>query len=498
MRQLSAIVACARVAFASPASDTHHAVDSGSVKGYTTAPDPSVQWGKWDGWGVSLCWWANIFGDRDDLADVFFSLDSTTVEGVKYPGLGFNIARYNAGGSAWKSTPDGQSMQTSSNEPAWKQIHGFWEDWTSADPDSSSWNWTDPKQIAMLQKARDRGADQFELFSNSPMWWMLNNHNPAGSNTGSDENLQSWNRRNHSVYLATVAQHAKEHWGVEFSSVEPLNEPVTNWWKSTGTQEGCHFDSTTQELVVQDLREELDSRGLSAVVAASDENTYDLARDTWNSFGSVAQSTVGRVNVHGYQEGDGRRDLLFRDVAGKPLWNSEYGDGDGSGMSLATNLNLDFQWLHNTAWCYWQALDEANGWGLFKFDSTSFSVQYANTKFYVLAQYSRHIRPGMTIIAGGDDKNTVAAYDSQNRRLVLVTTNYGTEQSVSYDLTKFGSASGPVTRWITDTAAGGARYEAFTDITVAAGLFTASFPKNSVQTFEIENVDLAASLAVLV
>ena len=34
-----------------------------------------------------------------------------------------------------------------------------------------------------------------------------------------------------------------------------------------------------------------------------------------------------------------------------------------------------------------------------------------NMKFYVMAHYSRHIRPGMEIIDGGEG-NTVAAYDS--------------------------------------------------------------------------------------
>ena len=29
---------------------------------------------------------------------------------------------------------------------------------------------------------------------------------------------------NHSLYLATVAAHAKHHWGLEFTSVEPLND----------------------------------------------------------------------------------------------------------------------------------------------------------------------------------------------------------------------------------------------------------------------------------
>ena len=43
-----------------------------------------------------------------------------------------------------------------------------------------------------------------------------------------------------------------------------------------------------------------------------------------------------------------------------------------------------------------------------------------------MSQYSRHIRPGFLIINGGDDKNTIAAYDTKNKKLVIVTTNYGT------------------------------------------------------------------------
>ena len=43
------------------------------------------------------------------------------------------------------------------------------------------------------------------------------------------------------------------------------------------------------------------------------------------------------------QQGGGRRDLLYAATKGKKLWNSEYGEGDASGKSLAANLNLDFR-----------------------------------------------------------------------------------------------------------------------------------------------------------
>lgn len=69
--------------------------------------DPTTSWGTWQGFGTSLSWWANIYGDRDDLADIFFTLNNVTYHSkdpsvqqktLILPGLGLNIARYNLGG----------------------------------------------------------------------------------------------------------------------------------------------------------------------------------------------------------------------------------------------------------------------------------------------------------------------------------------------------------------------------------------------------------------
>ena len=200
-----------------------------------------------------------------------------------------------------------------------------------------------------------------------------------------------------------------------------------------------------------------------------------------------------QVNVHGYEYGGGRRDLLYAAVKGKAkLWNSEYGEGDASGMQLATNLNLDFKWLHPTAWVYWQALD-GGGWGLLAADNEQVEVQSVNTKWCVLAQYSRHIRPSFEIIDGGADANTVSAFDAQSSKLVIVTTNYGNAQWVTYDLSKLQKVAGPVTRWQTQTSTTGDKYKKYTgDTTLSPGgaSFTAYFTANSVQTFEIESVTL--------
>ncbi|GAB3930997.1 hypothetical protein GCM10029976_033970 [Kribbella albertanoniae] len=329
----------------------------------TVRVDPAADQGAWEGWGTSLAWWANVFGDRDDFADLFFTTKTVSYNGASLPGLGMNIARYNLGACSWNAVGS-ERMVASPNIPRFKQIEGFWQDWGNEDPASAAWNWNaDAKQRAMLTKATQRGAIS-ELFANSPMWWMCSNHNPSGAADGGN-NLQSWNHRQHALHLAATARRARDQWGVNFRTVDAFNEPSSNWWKADGGQEGCHIDATTQRSVISNLRTELDRVGLSGVaISASDETNYDLARTTWSSFDSATKDRVRQVNVHGYQGLSGRRDLLGNEVraSGKILWNSEHGDSDGSGMMTARCLLMDFRWLKPTAWCYWQVMDPTAGW----------------------------------------------------------------------------------------------------------------------------------------
>ncbi|AGL19316.1 hypothetical protein [Actinoplanes sp. N902-109] len=94
------------------------------------AIDPAADDGVRHGWGTLLAWWATVFGDRDDFADLFFTTRTVNDNGVGLPGLGLTIARYNLGAGSWDA---------------------------------------DAKQRAALVKATQRGATS-ELFANSPMW----------------------------------------------------------------------------------------------------------------------------------------------------------------------------------------------------------------------------------------------------------------------------------------------------------------------------------------
>lgn len=157
---------------------------------FTATIDPTSNRGSWEGWGVSLAWWGKIFGGNSNLADIFFTRNSPAYNGATIPGLGLNIVRYNAGASG-SNTYNGSSMAANSILPS-RKIDGYWINWGSSDPTSSSWNWSlDPNQRNMMAMAKSRGVDRFELFSNSPMWWMCLNHNPAGASDGSEYHFPS-------------------------------------------------------------------------------------------------------------------------------------------------------------------------------------------------------------------------------------------------------------------------------------------------------------------
>lgn len=461
----------------------------------TIAVNPGTSYGTWEGWGTSLAWWANVFGARDDFADLFFTTKSTAYNGTTLPGLGLNIARYNLGACSTNSV-GGETMVASPNIPAFKQIEGYWQDWHNEDPTSSAWDWTaDANQRAMLVKATARGATS-ELFANSPMWWMCLNHNPSGAADGGN-NLQSWNYRQHASHLAAVALRAKNNWGVNFATVDAFNEPSSNWWTATGTQEGCKMDATVQSAVLPYLRSELDKRGLTGIrISASDETNYDVARSTWSSFSSTTKGYVNRVNVHGYQGSGGRRDLLYTDVvtnSGKALWNSETGDKDGTGYTMAFNLLYDFRWLHPTAWVYWQVMDPTAGWGVIKYDASTLQPGAIETKYYVMAQFSRHIRPGMKILDTGVSY-AVAGYDANARRLVIVALNTSTSaQTLTFDLSRFttvsGGSGGVVPRWNTVTT-GGDKYAAYSNTFLSGKTVAVPFAAKAVQTLQIDGVTI--------
>jgi galactan endo-1,6-beta-galactosidase len=157
---------------------------------------------------------------------------------------------------------------------------------------------------------------------------------------------------------------------------------------------------------------------------------------------------------------------------------------------MARNLCMDWRWLHPTAWCYWQVMDPSAGWGAIRYNASTGVAGAIETKYYVLAQFTRHIRPGMRILDVGVDR-VVAGYDPAARRLVIVAFNPGAAQTLTFDLSRFsqvaGGAGGIAPRWST-VPGGSDRYTARQDIRVIDKRVSVPFATASVQTLQVDGV----------
>ncbi len=502
LRVLVIVAAVACCGFVSPADDQGQAPATAAT---ATSIDPSRDLGEWEGWGSSLAWWARAIGgtgNADHYADLIYTTKS--IDGC--PGLGLNIVRYNVGGGGIK-----QPQENKGPKLQWQMdIHGYWQDPNRPDP--ANWDWSaDSNQRSMMQKARARGANVFALFSDSPMWWMNTNHSTAGSDTGGNC-LAPENQDRFASYLATVARHAADHWEIHFTSVEAFNEPSADWWKYPIRQEGCHFDAAAQQAMIPRLRHELDRLGLNNIaVAAADENDIDVALNTWKAYDPATRALVGEVNAHGYYKGTesyrGPNGVALRKAVGsKRLWQSEYGDGDASGYTMANSIIRNIRELNPNAWVYWQPVEPdvpGFGWGLLNANYVDTHDSFmpgentplvrVNRKFFVYGQFTRYIRPGSHFIDIGDG-DSIAAYDGASHKLVIVTVTRDLDKEARYDLSKFNAVGQSVQRIATTTAPGNGvpDWKEHADILrldyQTQKVFAVTLYPRSVYTFVIENV----------
>jgi len=469
---------------------------------YTATVAPTTTWGTWDAWGTALAWMGKAFGNQYIVAEALYGTNEFNFNGTMLPGLGYNYARYNTG-ACGPGTVNGSSQIYYGMTPEY-EIQGYWLNPTNTDPGSASWDWTvDANQRALLLNAQALGANRFELFANSPMWWMCMDLCPAGNGGSAGMlNIASTNDDLFAIELATIAAYAKTNWGVTFTTVEAFNEPVSSWWTTNGTtlQEGCCIPNGNQPGIISALRTELNNRGLNTMpISTPDDNQIDQTLSSWNSYNATTQGQAGQINSHGYQGyglGGNQAGLYSAAAAaGKPLYISEYGDNDTSGLTMATAIEYQMSNLHPTGWTYWQPVDadgkDAN-WQMITGSYNTGTLGAIEPKYYVMAQFSRHIRQGMTIIGSGDS-NSVAAYDPVGQKVVIVTVNHATAQTITYNLSNFTNVAGPITCWTT-VPASAQYYVESTNLPLAGKTFSAVFAANSVKTFEIGLAPAAISI----
>ncbi len=500
LKKITSAAAAAAVAVGSAAAVPPKTVSEAATT-IVISPDDryEINGGKFEGWGTSLCWWANRVGYSDSLAqqtaDLFFGDE----------GLRMNIARFNIGGGDDPSHD--HITRTDSNMPGY----------TKYSNGSITYDWTaDYNQRNVLQRAIKAAGDDMivEMFSNSPPYYMTKSGCSSGGTDPAVNNLKDDQYDEFAAYLAEVCYHYKNDWGIDIQSIDAMNEPYTNYWGAySKKQEGCHFDQgTTQTNVILELQKAMKAKGMGdVIISGTDETSIDTQISSFEKLSDAAKSAVGRIDTHTYS-GSKRSQLKELALsAGKNLWMSEVDGGGtggtnagemGAGLWLAERITTDCSGLNCSAWILWQAIDNHissagyNGkkdsgmvntsggyWGLAVADHDNNKV-ILTKKYYTYGQYSRYIRPGMTMLKTSGP--TLAAFDEEKGKLVIVAYNStGSAADYSYDLTGF-TQTGSYAQMIRTS-----NTENWKDAGTAAvsgGRLSVSLPANSVTTFIIDGM----------
>ncbi len=463
--------------------------------------------GSFEGWGTSLCWWANRIGYSDSLAqqsaDLFFS----------DKGLDLNIMRYNIGGG--DDPTHHHITRTDSAVPGWLVLDEATGEYVY-DYDA------DHNQLNVLRRAAEAAGEDawVEVFSNSPPYFMTVSGCSSGNISAVDNNIKEDSYDDVGEYLAHVAAYINIDLGIEVDSISPMNEANTNHWSAySNKQEGCHVDAgVPQSTLIIETADAMERYGLGDVtVVASDETSPDKQVVEYHSFSEEALAKIDRISTHTYGTSGIEELAALSKKEGFNLWMSEV-DGSGtagdnagemgSAIWLGQKIIYDINKLSPSAWVMWQVVDNHistegyNGnkdtgmpditggfWGTAVADHDNDTI-ILTQKYYGFGQFTKYIRPGATIIHCDD--NTLASYDKENGELVIVAINPNAlDMTYNFDLSQFSAIGNRVvaTRTSGDSA-NGEHWAQLDSIKAYDDGFVAQLKGNSITTFVMSGVEM--------
>ncbi len=464
--------------------------------------------GEFQGWGTSLCWWANRVGGDDNMTSqavtAFFSDE----------GLGLDIGRYNIGGG---DNPRHTHITRSDSE-----VPGMWVDFTLSedghDVEITSYDINnDARQLNVAKQALEANPDLYiEGFSNSPPYFMTKSGCVGGGDKAGN-NLREDMYDDFAEYIAQSVKLLTDE-GIPVQSYSPANEPATAYWSAMNEkQEGCHYDpGERQSDIIVETRRALDEAGLSDIIVAGlDETSIDDALRYTPMLSAEAKEALGRIDTHSY--GGSKREELKKLAVemGKTLWMSEVDGGEGGcdapqagsmrgAIGLAQHILEDMNEMQPAAWIMWNIIDcyqdktvsGDGGLGWFHEDGAFWGTTLANfdtgvlqlsMKYYGLGQFTRYINPGDTIIASSD--NTLAAYNRVTGDIKIVAVNNtGRDIDYTFDLSGFTTHGSSVKAYRTSgSMKDGEKWAEIDGIAeVSDSTMTATSAKYSITTYIIE------------
>lgn len=458
--------------------------------------------GIFEGWGTSLCWWAHRIGYSDVLteksADLFFGEN----------GLNLNIMRYNIGGG--DDPTHTHIKRTDSKVPGWLKY--------DKDKDEYIYDYNaDRNQLNVLKAAyKKAGKDAFvEVFSNSPPYFMTKSGCSSGNFNPNENNLKEECYKDFAEYIADVTEYINNVLNIKVSSVSPMNEPNTDYWKHfSEKQEGCHYDcGESQNRIILETAKAIKNKGLNHIqIVASDETSTDKQLEEYLNYTDEVKAVIDRVSTHTYgTEKIAELGKLMKEEK-RNLWMSETDWSDtagknagemGAALWLAKKIIFDINNLSPSAWVIWLTIDHHKSKGGYLgnkdsgFPSTKkgyWGLAFAEhdkkeivltKKYYAMGQFSKFIRPGDTIIHCND--NTLAAFNSKTNEVKIVCVNCSAKElPITVDLTDFKKSNRNVKVIRTSgNLENGENWAVLNDLELTDNTFSTDLKGNSVTTFII-------------
>lgn len=410
-----------------------------------TVINPEKRYQQLEGWGSSLCWWAAQVGNwKESKVDSIVELLTTPDK------LNMNIFRYNIGGGDDPSHIDGHMVKGKGKRA---EMEGF------KDSPTSPYNWNaDKGQRTLLLKIKEKRPDAiFEAFSNSAPYWMTYSGCAAGHKDANKDNLKPEYYEAFCDYLLEVCKHYKSAYQIDFKTLEPFNEPLSDYWYALGSQEGCHFDPETQMTIIRMLYPKLKASGLNTVLSASDETNLQHFLITQKKFQEAGDiwEKLGQLNTHTYSGTNEQRHEVrqLMQQAGKPFWQSETGPSGGSGLEsnlmLTQKLFDDMRHMRPQAWLDWQIMEEWNNeWCVLR---GNFKTQeyHIIKNFYVRMQITRFFKQGYTFIESNNEQ-ILAALSPDGKQLAVALLNAtDSNRPFSINLNRFRRRVASIAAWRT-------------------------------------------------
>lgn len=422
----------------------------------------------WEGWGTSLCWWANRIGYNPTLTkkSAYLFFDSKK-------GLGLNIMRYNIGGG--DDPTHNHITRTDSDVPGWQYYNAETGEY-EYDYDA------DFRQLNVLKAAsKAAGQDAYiEVFSNSPPYFMTVSGCSTGNFKSDEDNIRADAYDDFAEYLAHVTHYMMKKLKLDVKSISPMNEPNTNYWPAFNyKQEGCHIDAgESQSKLLVETKKALTRYGIDNIIlTASDETNPGKQIEEIKLMTPQARAAINRISAHTYGV-NGIRELgQLAKEENINLWMSEV-DGNGTAGTNASEMGAAL-WLANkiinditamepSAWVLWQVIDthvSKDGYkgrvdkGPLQTMGGYWGTAYANhdtdeviltQKYYAFGQFTRYIRPGSSLIICNNGLNrgcnAIAAIDNKGKQITVVCTNTtANNQNMNIDLSDFHSGKSKVT-----------------------------------------------------